>query len=140
MLPGDAILRLTWAVACEFSGQPQQAQSILAALPTEKTIQAPSTILLVQEEGSGLKVGLRKLAAVQERVNVAVGMLNILPSVVVEIGEARSPADQQPVRLAQPRRDCDILPQQVSLVMVDTRKVSYEDELLVFGIPVDVPE
>jgi tetratricopeptide (TPR) repeat protein len=56
MLPDDAVLRLTWAVACEFSGQSQQAQSILAGLPKEKNTQAQYRVVRGDAYRSQLKV------------------------------------------------------------------------------------
>lgn len=56
MLPDDAVLRLTWAVACEFSGQSRQAQSILAGLPKEKSIQAQYRVVMGDAYRSQLKV------------------------------------------------------------------------------------
>ena len=55
-VPDDAVLRLTWAVACEFSGQSRQAQSILAGLPKEKSIQAQYRVVMGDAYRSQLKV------------------------------------------------------------------------------------
>jgi tetratricopeptide (TPR) repeat protein len=56
MVPDDVVLRLTWAVACEFSGQSRQAQSILAGLPKEQVIQAQYRVVLGDAYRSQLRV------------------------------------------------------------------------------------
>ena len=55
---------------------------------------------------------------------MAIGMIDVFPAVVIEVGEASSPANQQPIGLSQLRFESYIFPNQVALIVVESAVVA----------------
>src|SRR5262249_15500621 len=58
------------------------------------------SVLLVEEQRTRLLIALLKMAVLQEGIYMTIGVINVLPSIIIEVSEAGAPAHQESIGLS----------------------------------------
>src|SRR5262249_9792297 len=73
---------------------PSRLSSLNSRSSLRRNIQKRS-ILLVEEQSAWLSIALLKMAVFQKRIDMSVGVINVFPSIIIEVSKASTPAHQE---------------------------------------------